>query len=106
MGISNSLRIINLYILKFFINIIQFYSCLLSKAKKIFNEAFLVFTFNSAHKPKDLQKTEKGSRSYKEPDCAQERLYNATINFYATVYKNIHPNQSNFKQYFDQKSFC
>ena len=49
----------------------------------------LGFTFNSAHKLKDLQKTEKGSRSCREPYCAQVRCYNATINFYTTVYKSI-----------------
>ena len=49
----------------------------------------LGFTFNSAHKLKDLQKTEKGSRSCREPYCAQVRCYNTTINFYTTVNKNI-----------------
>ena len=47
------------------------------------------FIFNSADKLKDLQKTEKGSRSCREPYCAQVRCYNTTINFYTTVNKNI-----------------
>ena len=50
---------------------------------------FLVFTLNSDHKPKNLHKTEKGSCSCTEPESAQIRYYKATINFHATVYKNI-----------------
>ena len=49
----------------------------------------LGFIFNSADKLKDLQKTEKGSRSCREPYCAQVRCYNTTINLYTTVNKNI-----------------